>query len=266
MRRRFLSQVFFFAFVYVGILQTCYAKQADACFSSCGNVLKISYPFRLKGDPLNCGDPQYELSCEDNQTYLDLHSQKYSVVSIDYKKKTIRLVDLGLRSGNCSSSSLHSAIVDELSYGDPYSGIGPYDVISYVNCSVPMDPALFMAINSCFNTSSWAYLYAVLSPTQAHVSDLLPSCQVVGKAFAVAPGLKRAKQLSELLKLGFELSWAAPLACQRCSKKNHRCSYYNVYGGYYLRTGAVAVCYDSESSFSSHSLFLVPTTNSLDTR
>ncbi|KAL5979954.1 hypothetical protein ACLOJK_039066 [Asimina triloba] len=156
MRRRFLSQVF-----YVGILQTCYAKQADACFSSCDNILNISYPFRLNGDPLNRGQS-------------------------NIFKQTIRLVDHGLQSGNCSSSSLHSAIVDELSYGDPYSTTNSYDVITYVNRS--------------------AYLYVVLSPTNAHVSDLLPSCQVVAKADVMAAGLKRAKRFSELSKMGFELS------------------------------------------------------------
>ncbi|KAM3729812.1 hypothetical protein ACB098_12G038900 [Castanea mollissima] len=62
--------------------------------SSCGNIHNISLPFRLNTDPENCGDPRYELSCENNHTVLlYLFGGKYFVQEISYNNYTIRIVD-----------------------------------------------------------------------------------------------------------------------------------------------------------------------------
>ena len=52
--------------------------------SSCGNIHNISFPFRLKSDPENCGYPWYELSCENNRTVRYLRGGKYYVQVINY--------------------------------------------------------------------------------------------------------------------------------------------------------------------------------------
>ncbi|KAF5451054.1 hypothetical protein F2P56_031353 [Juglans regia] len=83
--------------------QTCGAKDSDHCATSCGNIHNISYPFRLKDQPANCGLPRYELSCEDNQTVLYLFAGKYYVQEIDYTNETIRVVDSGIQKDNYSS-------------------------------------------------------------------------------------------------------------------------------------------------------------------
>ncbi|XP_041009956.1 uncharacterized protein LOC121254053 isoform X2 [Juglans microcarpa x Juglans regia] len=85
--------------VFVLLLhQTCFAKDTsqDCVPSSCGNIHNISHPFRLQGDPPNCGDPKYSLSCENNQTLLYLFSGIYYVKAIDYNNLTIRVVDPGI--------------------------------------------------------------------------------------------------------------------------------------------------------------------------
>ncbi|KAK7860189.1 hypothetical protein CFP56_042153 [Quercus suber] len=64
--------------------------------SSCGNIHNISFPFRLKTDPENCGDFSFELSCENNRTVLYISSGKYYVQEISYNNYTIRIVDLGI--------------------------------------------------------------------------------------------------------------------------------------------------------------------------
>ncbi|KAM1263301.1 hypothetical protein ACFXTH_028309 [Malus domestica] len=57
--------------------------------SSCGIITNISYPFRLKHDPDNCGDQWYNLSCENNRTVLYLYSGKYHVQAINYDNYTV---------------------------------------------------------------------------------------------------------------------------------------------------------------------------------
>ena len=59
--------------------------------SSCGNIPNISFPFRLKSDPESCGDPRYELSCENNRTVLHLFAGKYFVQKINYKNYMLNI-------------------------------------------------------------------------------------------------------------------------------------------------------------------------------
>ena len=56
--------------------------------SSCGNIHNISFPFRLKTDPENCGDFSLELSCENNRTVLYISRGKYYVQEISYNNYT----------------------------------------------------------------------------------------------------------------------------------------------------------------------------------
>ncbi|GMY07482.1 rust resistance kinase Lr10-like isoform X2 [Fagus crenata] len=78
--------------------------------SSCGNILNISYPFRLKSDPETCGDLRYSLSCENNLTVLYLFEgqSKYYVQEINYNNYTIRIVDSGIQKDNYSSTPTYS--------------------------------------------------------------------------------------------------------------------------------------------------------------
>nr|XP_023888297.1 rust resistance kinase Lr10-like [Quercus suber] len=75
--------------------EACIAKgQSQNCSSSsCGNLLNISYPFRLKGAPHQCGCDGFELDCENNRTSLLVDSVKLYVQEIDYVNHTIRLMD-----------------------------------------------------------------------------------------------------------------------------------------------------------------------------
>ncbi|WCJ39876.1 hypothetical protein M5689_020827 [Euphorbia peplus] len=60
-----------------------------SCAQSCGNIA-IRYPFRLTTDPLSCGDPNYQLSCQQNVTTLTYSSINYLVKAINYDNFTIR--------------------------------------------------------------------------------------------------------------------------------------------------------------------------------
>ncbi|XP_058186554.1 rust resistance kinase Lr10-like [Rhododendron vialii] len=88
-------------------LGNCCAKTSPNCVSSCGNI-PIKHPFRVKGDPENCGKKKYELECVQDRLVLYLFSPaKYLVRAINYDNHTIRLVDVGLRHGDCSSLPLY---------------------------------------------------------------------------------------------------------------------------------------------------------------
>jgi hypothetical protein len=110
-------------------------NQTDCSPSSCGEITNITHPFRLKGDPTSCGDPRYELSCENNKTVLTLYSGKYYVKSINYQNYTIQIVDQGIKEGNCSSIPRYflTSFNFTTSYsvnGQVYTGT-PYQIDSY---------------------------------------------------------------------------------------------------------------------------------------
>ncbi|KAE8037477.1 hypothetical protein FH972_010063 [Carpinus fangiana] len=88
--------------------------------SSCGNIRNISYPFRLEGDPKNCGDQRYTLSCENNQAVLYLYAGKYYVQHISYANYTIRVVDAGIQNDNDSFIPRYSLDTTNFSARDPF--------------------------------------------------------------------------------------------------------------------------------------------------
>ncbi|MBA0580000.1 hypothetical protein Gorai_022239, partial [Gossypium raimondii] len=73
----------------------------------CGN-LNISYPLRLKNQPLHCGYQNLELECEkNNRTTLVLGKGKFFVQQIFYKNDSMRAVDASLDMDDCNSLPLN---------------------------------------------------------------------------------------------------------------------------------------------------------------
>ncbi|PNX58660.1 wall-associated receptor kinase galacturonan-binding protein, partial [Trifolium pratense] len=149
-------------------------NQTYCPISSCGKITNIRHPFRLKNDPSACGDPKYELSCENNVTTLTLFSGKYYLQEINYINYTIRIVDPGIEEGNCSSipsyflsTSNFTIIYDYDDYHmypyqiDYHFGLG-YGYIIYLNCSKPVkDDPEYVDTSPCrVNSDFKSYVYA----------------------------------------------------------------------------------------------------------
>ncbi|KAB1199728.1 hypothetical protein CJ030_MR0G014426 [Morella rubra] len=152
--------------VLVLVHQSC-AKDRQHCAPSCGNI-NISYPFQLKGDPAECGDHRYNLSCENNQAVLYLYGRKYFVREINYSAYTIRLVDSGIQEDNHSFIPryfLNSASfrLNDI-YSKPYPDIKigrqcdsvyldlPYvstEVVVFLSCGNPVNSRYYLDTSSC---------------------------------------------------------------------------------------------------------------------
>ncbi|KAI9112522.1 hypothetical protein K1719_016445 [Acacia pycnantha] len=182
------------------------------CTSQCGTITNISYPFRLPHDPPYCGNPNYELACENNVTFLHLHHYgdyegflmngtylvlglakvlgKYRVVEINYHNFKIKLVDPGIHAGNCSSLPLYSVslydIKHDLSpyeyYGDTYSTLNRswtnslvFKQVAYLKCSDPVrDNTTYVDTAPC--VKGGGYLYAVAGDLLA--CQFQPQCRL----------------------------------------------------------------------------------------
>ncbi|XP_019052113.1 PREDICTED: uncharacterized protein LOC109114236 [Nelumbo nucifera] len=205
------------------------AKKNEYCSpSSCGNIKNIHYPFRLKGDPrINCGDPHYELACENNRTVLYLHQGRYYVEEVSYENRTIRVVDSGLQDDNCSSMPRYS--LSRFNFSD---GGEPYEFafdqrnwnywfqVAHLSCEAPVrrvgcgrdhsssDEYCVLDMSPCINGSvdssiaSWQkhYSYALVGHS-FRIWEIPDSCGVNLFVPVVLDDLSTNRELIALEKL-----------------------------------------------------------------
>ncbi|WVY90709.1 hypothetical protein V8G54_036223 [Vigna mungo] len=165
----------------------CLAKRHPPCpTSSCGQIRNITYPFRLKGDPGQCGDPRYELDCINNTTLF--FWEKSLVREIDYKGYNILLRDPGQdEDANCSfipryflkDRSMYSSL---WSLVHPLKPIADWEMVSigYFNCLNPVndDPRYVKVDRS--GCGSGGHVYAVLgSWYEFSVKDIKVGCDLM---------------------------------------------------------------------------------------
>ncbi|RZR77497.1 hypothetical protein BHM03_00002609 [Ensete ventricosum] len=151
MELQHLLAVHTFFFFLVG------ASTEEHCSPSCGGI-NITSPFRLPDDPADCGSPQYELTCQNNQTRLNISSKLYVVKAISYETGTIRVVDPGLRSNNCSSPPKYS--LRDLSFGGSYDIVQVGGFVDYVTCQQPVvNDSSFVTTSPCINSTDGYHNY-----------------------------------------------------------------------------------------------------------
>ncbi|KAG7967832.1 hypothetical protein I3843_08G119100 [Carya illinoinensis] len=185
------------------------------CPPSCGNIPNISYPFRLKDNPPNCGDQRYELSCDgNNHTLLYLHGSKYYVSQINYNNYTIRIVDSGVQEDNYSFIPRYFLNNGHFNILWPdWDSYLPYvshervlsKVVVIVNCDKPITSAssfaLYTISTNCFNTNNGSgsssnsslsqyskrYIYLIVD-RGVNATDVEESCTIEQMSLTSWPG------------------------------------------------------------------------------
>ncbi|MED6116041.1 hypothetical protein PIB30_096451 [Stylosanthes scabra] len=232
-------------------LQTCVAEHHNRTCSpsSCGKLTNITHPFRLKGDPTNCGHPGYELSCENNITLLYLfHGKSYRVEAINYNNFAIRLVDPAISQNDCStlpryslSRSNFSAFMDTGTYESfqervflngstqEFSEVRMFEHVVFLKCSNPVrddpryvDTAPYIKQEGSNDNNN---VYAVLGDLA--VGELRDDCRVklvVPSSFLVprrswddSVFIQQNLSYSEIhrkISYGFDVSWMVSFTCE----------------------------------------------------
>ncbi|KAM1520720.1 hypothetical protein ACFX10_011065 [Malus domestica] len=198
------------------------------CWSSCGEIKNISYPFRLKGDPSGCGDSDYELSCVDNKPILEIFPGKYYVRNISYYDHTLRLVDVNFANGTCGLPSGPVETTNGFVRDARFMGYGwnPGSRFRFVKCSTnisSMPEAAKHTVVPCL-TRNGTYVYAVYDGDYSYYEPQ-KSCSVI----SLAPVDLRKdvtkfnsyEAVMELLKAGFEVEWS--VTCRDCSLASKQC-------------------------------------------
>lgn len=201
-----------------------------ACVSSCGNIGNISYPFRLKDDPSNCGDKNYELECINNKiAVLRLFSGEFYVQSINYNNYTIRVVDPNIHDSNCSSLPRH--FLYQYNFSAANSDATPFSAdqlqssssrqilfgdFVYFYCKSAVKEDLYVDTTPCLDP----HIYAISG--EMSLGSLEIGCHVI--AATPATYLSGAnltyRDIYRQLGFGFELSWLKSVCDQQCGSSS----------------------------------------------
>ncbi|KAL0007388.1 hypothetical protein SO802_008890 [Lithocarpus litseifolius] len=215
--------------------------------SSCGNIPNISSPFRLKSDPESCGDPRYELSCENNRTVLLLYAGKYYVQKISYNNYTIKVADSGIHNDNYFSTTPSYSLSRynfSLQYESAYTTFQwkyianmeyVYPELSWIvvfmSCEKPVHSPYYLDTSTCIDNSSnyishsKRYRYVKVGKTSA--TEVPDSCRVEKITRTSWPRNDdpnvSCKDVHNELVYGFEISWLEGNCQSICGRKFTEC-------------------------------------------
>lgn len=202
--------------------------------SSCGDI-KISYPFRLRTDPANCGhsDPIFMLDCRGNQTIMNSKSRKsYHVQAITYSNFSARISDPGLDTNNQPSCPIYSSTDNDLYSRYMFLYSTNSIVVTFLNCLSPVSNPLYIENPFCGNTSAFSSnssrIHSYVTVGSILVWDLEEFCTYDTMAEASSPSPLEDdnytySQIHDLLAYGFEVSWYYAM-CTKCEEDKGSCT------------------------------------------
>ncbi|XP_064999962.1 LEAF RUST 10 DISEASE-RESISTANCE LOCUS RECEPTOR-LIKE PROTEIN KINASE-like 1.2 isoform X1 [Musa acuminata AAA Group] len=200
--------------------------------SSCGNITNITYPFWLVHDDStslhsHCGYRGFELICRNNTLIIHLPAGNYTVTNIDYKTRTISLVDTDIVSVHEECPRVnHNLTFDP----DSILRYAPSDVnlTFFFDC---IDPPRNIHI-PCLGSAGGNRSYVFTTETMRESYHRLPrTCRAV----VVVPVLREVltayiaddlpTRYGGVLQSGFNLSWPNVTSgdCGSCERSGGRC-------------------------------------------
>lgn len=188
---------------------------------SCGDLHNIRYPFRLNGSSSdqNCLNHPAVLSCQHNNTILNLFNGTYYVRRINYEDHTIHVVDPGLLSDTCPPLPLHPLTKRNFSAKDRYQayGYGANDYLVFFDCQFPFNESLDCVKNICNTYSATSYSYIANGAFQNGAFDNRMQILSCYTATTIQPipilalleeiGNFTSSSIHDELQRGFKLSW-----------------------------------------------------------
>ncbi|KAK8707585.1 hypothetical protein V6N13_058640 [Hibiscus sabdariffa] len=216
-------------FLTLFIVQIQARTEPRPCTTSCGDIHNIRYPFRLRGDPADCGDPDYELYCDDNnRTILNFHAGLYYVRRISYDERVIRLVDVNLATGNC---------------GLPYRSLGFGEVVgdgrynresssphaTFVRCSEEINSMRSNMVPCLSGNTSRVYVNYTDYMMYSNPFYMPSHCSIIAMVLSDGSDARNVNfptnydEIRRTLQLGFDLNWT--VECRNCMADGGYCQF-----------------------------------------
>uniref|UniRef100_A0ACD5TXX8 Uncharacterized protein n=1 Tax=Avena sativa TaxID=4498 RepID=A0ACD5TXX8_AVESA len=148
---------------------------------SCGHLQGISYPFRRRGDPIECGVGAYELGCTSSKATIHINTGAYYVTAINYTGSYFWVMDANFD----TYSSCPLPLWNHLPYSGYYGKLdsngfrnfatGSYYRACFANCSRAVtDNSKYKPV-ACLSANN-SHVYVWVSGYDCRVDDLEPYC------------------------------------------------------------------------------------------
>ncbi|XP_021296737.1 LEAF RUST 10 DISEASE-RESISTANCE LOCUS RECEPTOR-LIKE PROTEIN KINASE-like 2.1 [Herrania umbratica] len=217
------------AFLFVLLVTIFLSIQAPVCLGSdyekfagcnktfhCGIIENISYPFRQRGSPEYCGQPGFELICEDGKPMITIMSQSYQILEFNMSLRALTVARTDYLYSLCPKHLVNTS----LGPGPFHSAWNNKQIILYYGCrssmanqSTELSDRQFHCTMNGTDVVGYFAIPSALGNLSATVNDALASCRssVIVPAFAsVVQYLEynsNSTNLNVALANGFGLEW-----------------------------------------------------------
>ncbi|XP_021736383.1 LEAF RUST 10 DISEASE-RESISTANCE LOCUS RECEPTOR-LIKE PROTEIN KINASE-like 1.3 [Chenopodium quinoa] len=196
--------------------------------STCGTShLKIAYPFWGNGRPEYCGHPNFNLSCDGNTLKINIMSQVYNMIDINYNTSTLRIVHEEFSRSECPGlGELHNTTLD-LALFNYTSNVR--NVSLYYDCPKlkPLEGAPFTF--SCEQRYPNRLSFFVITDRWEHELGKICGMKLYVPVYKDALNdliSHHSSGVGDVLKTGFEVRWVIDQGqCQDCTLSGGACVY-----------------------------------------
>ncbi|KAF3957249.1 hypothetical protein CMV_017720 [Castanea mollissima] len=238
-RSTFLVSLFFTTLIFMEFPAStlCASDWYSNCSTnmfSCGEITNVGYPFWGAARPEACGNPQLKLTCEKNDTTIEILDVWYRVLEMNARTKTLTIAREDYVNGICSpnfvnSSILESKVLDNttllqnltLVYGCREDELPVKD---YQRFTCPKYGLGYLALAD-----------EGLNPCTDSVRLLIPSDSITD--------VNNLSQVEQTIKAGYYVKWNDSEACSACTRSNGVCGF--------DRTSNGPTCYCPNQSYGS---------------
>ncbi|KAL5828149.1 hypothetical protein ACOSQ4_019946 [Xanthoceras sorbifolium] len=180
------------------------------------------------GDPAGCGDPDFELSCQNDKTILEILSGKYYVKRILHAEHIISVVDVNLANGSCGLPH-KSLSQDELQRDSETYRVNGAKQANFLECSSIVSDRPAYTRLPCLNGNQSYAIYVNYGGSR--ISEIPESCSFISTV--PIQDIRNVKNPSyeaimKLLESGFDLVWS--VECRNCKSVGGFCDFYSFVG------------------------------------
>ncbi|KAI4350948.1 hypothetical protein L6164_005350 [Bauhinia variegata] len=225
----------FKAFLFLSILFPTYFATDDERYTACtpfncGNFTQISYPFWRDSQLEHCGHPMFKLVCFENKAIINITSEKFLVLDINFTTRILKIAREDLF-GNLCPKNYNNISLDWDFYNytsnDENSTL-LYDCDPDVNTSkLATNFSFTCPINGKGPHPRDAYFvrqtnWADPSPLECRIYMRVPVLLLAVISFIMNSSL----DVGYVLDQGFEIRWAVDEAnCEDCKRSGGKCGH-----------------------------------------
>ncbi|KAB2057549.1 hypothetical protein ES319_A11G176400v1 [Gossypium barbadense] len=190
---------------------------------TCGSVSNISYPFWGLNRLSYCGQPGFELRCENDVAEIMMNENTLRVLDIDPERQILKVAREDYWNGYCPTKFINTSInYDHFNYGSNLRNLN-----LFYGCNLPTTPTFTVFTNCSINNTLTDMSYAtrnMLVDTRYSTCRgivVVPVYEAAAKDLEVNP-----MTIQAALRGGFELQWKADNdECRRCRDSDGVCGY-----------------------------------------